>query len=387
MSKPKKLSGHSDTVELAAYALPSRSCGGREHRDPWADDQAEAGPLAVDRHRVVHSAAFRRLQYKTQVFLTSEGDHFRTRLTHTLEVAHVARRLCRRLGLNADLAEAVALVHDLGHSPFGHAGEAALDELMAEHGGFDHNGHSLRVVEYLEHPYPSFRGLNLTVEVRQAVARHHSRYDRPCGHPLADGRCGSLEGQAASLADRLAYDMHDLEDAIGAGLIGGDELDSLDLWREAVDPLRAEFAGLPTAAVRRPVLDRMADALLGDVIAHTRRQIDVLGIAWLDDVEASVEPIAGPSGERASQWDQLEAFLRERVYLHDRLSGMDAQARRWVAALFETYVSRPRLLPDRFAGRIDDQGVYRVVCDYVAGMTDRFCRDEYKRLVGPIDGP
>jgi dGTPase len=386
MSTPDRPSDRYGDAKLAAYALGSGSCGGREHPDRWADEQTEAGPLAVDRHRVVHSAAFRRLQYKTQVFLTSEGDHFRTRLTHTLEVAHVARRLCRRLGLSADLAEVVALVHDLGHSPFGHAGEAALDELMADHGGFDHNGHSLRVVEYLEHPYPSFRGLNLTVEVRRAVARHHSRYDRPCGHPLADGRSGSLEGQAASLADRLAYDMHDLEDAIGAALIGGDELDSLDLWREAVEPLRGEFAGLTTAAVRRPVLDRMVDALLRDVVAHTRRQIDVLGIAGIEDVEAADEPIVGPSGERTGQWDELEAFLRERVYLHDRLSRMDAQARRWVVGLFETYVMRPGLLPERFVRRIDEQGVYRVVCDYVAGMTDRFCQDEHRRLVGPIDG-
>jgi len=383
MSTPDEPSEHADHVELAAYALPSRRCGGREHPDPWTDDQSHAGPLAVDRHRVVHSAAFRRLQYKTQVFLTSEGDHFRTRLTHTLEVAHVARRLCHRLSLNADLAEAVALAHDLGHSPFGHAGEAALNELMGEHGGFDHNGHSLRVVEYLEHPYPSFRGLNLTLQVRQAVARHRSRYDQPCDHPLADGRCGSLEGQVASLADRLAYDMHDLEDAIGAALIGADELDSLDLWRESVEPLPGEFAGLSMAAVRRPVLDRMVDVLLDDVVAHTRRQIEALSIRRIEDVEAAVEPIVGPGVEQAKRWAQLETCLRERVYLHDRLSRMDAQARRWVVGLFETYVSQPQLLPKRFAGRIDDQGVHRVVCDYIAGMTDRFCQDEYRRLFGP----
>ncbi|HUW82706.1 MAG TPA: dNTP triphosphohydrolase [Phycisphaerae bacterium] len=386
MSRPKEPLDRSGDAELAAYALPSRCCGGREHPDRWADDESEGGALAVDRHRVVHSAAFRRLQYKTQVFLTSEGDHFRTRLTHTLEVAHVARRLCRRLGLNADLAEVIALVHDLGHSPFGHAGEAALNELMKEHGGFDHNGHSLRVVEYLEHPYPSFRGLNMTLHVRQAVARHRSRYDRPCDHPLADGRYGPLEGQVASLADRLAYDMHDLEDAIGAGLVSGDQLALIDLWREAIEPLRAEFSGLSTAAVRRPVLDRIADALLDDVTEHTRRHIDVLGIAGLGDVEAAVEPIVGSGSERARQWNQIETFLRDRVYLHDRLTRMDAQARRWVAALFEAYAGRPRLLPDRFAGRIDDQGVYRVVCDYVAGMTDRFCQDECRRLFEPAEG-
>ena len=386
MSRPNKLSGHSDHAELAAYALPSRCCGGREHPDRWADDESEGGALAVDRHRVVHSAAFRRLQYKTQVFLTSEGDHFRTRLTHTLEVAHVARRLCRRLGLNGDLAEVVAFVHDLGHSPFGHAGETALNELMEEHGGFDHNGHSLRVVEYLEHPYPSFRGLNLTLEVRQAVARHRSRYDGPSDHPLADGRCGSLEGQVASLADRLAYDMHDLEDAIGAGLVSADQLDLIDLWREAIGPVRAEFGGLSMAAMRRPVLDRIADALLDDVTEHTRRHIDMLGIAGLGDVEAAVEPIVGSGGERARQWNQIETFLREHVYLHDRLVRMDAEAGGLVAALFEAYVGRPRLLPDRFAGRIEDQGVYRVVCDYIAGMTDRFCQDECKRLFEPSEG-
>ncbi len=234
----------------------------REHEDPLA---GFLPPLVLDRQRVVHSSAFRRLQYKTQVFLTAE-DHFRTRLTHTLEVAHLARILAAALGLDAELAEVVALAHDLGHPPFGHAGERALDELLRAQGGFEHNSHALRVVEYLEHPYPHFRGLNLTLVVRQCLAKHSTRFDRPGAHPLQDGRPPPPEGQVAALADRLAYALHDLQDGLYAGLIEPASLRDLSLWVEAY---RGPASPDPHELRRhlRPTIDRMQRLVVADVVA------------------------------------------------------------------------------------------------------------------------
>ena len=368
--------------DLAPYAIDPAHCRLREHGDPFADPSQ---PLAVDRHRVLHSAAFRRLQYKTQVFLTNEGDHFRTRLTHTLEVANIARCLARRLRVNTDLAEIVALAHDVGHPPFGHAGESQLGRQMADHGGFDHNRHSLRVVDYLEHPYPPFRGLNLTRAVREAMAKHTSQYDRPSDHPLADGRTASLEGQIASLADRVAYNCHDVEDALAAGITNEGELASLTLWRQASEPIRRDHGNAPTPAVRRPILDRLLAVILDDVAEHTHRAIASAGIATPADVAEHRQPLVALSPTRLSELQQLEAFLRERIYSHRTIIRMDTKARRFVSALFGAYLDEPRLLPERFARRIDEQGTQRVVCDYIAGMTDRFCQDEYQRLFQPFE--
>ncbi len=348
----------------------------REHEDPLGDDLP---PLVVDRQRIVHSAAFRRLQYKTQVFVALESDHYRTRLTHTLEVAHLARCLAEALGLNAELAEVVALAHDLGHPPFGHAGEQALNECAQDHGGFEHNMHALRVVEYLEHPYPTFRGLNLTRCVRECLAKHTTRYDRPGPHSLQDGRPPPLEGQVAALADRLAYGLHDLQDGVYAELVEPKQLQGLELWRSAYDgPARP--AGHAWRARLRPAIDRMQSMLIEDTVAETRRRLAEHGGGRGADAErASVETVA-LSARMEERVRELEAFLLDHVYRHEQLVQMDSQARRVIAAVFNAYVERPQLMPPRFAGRVAEQGVQRVAADYVAGMTDRFCSLEHARL-------
>ncbi|HSW46571.1 MAG TPA: dNTP triphosphohydrolase, partial [Phycisphaerae bacterium] len=247
---------------MKPYAVTPANSRGREHPETFPKN---VDPFAIDRQRVLHSAAFRRLEFKTQVFVVGEHDHFRTRLTHTLEVASIARRLCTGLEVNIAVGELIALAHDLGHPPFGHAGEVALADLMKNHGGFEHNAQSLRVIEFLEHPYPPFRGLNATCEVRESLAKHCTLYDKPGCHPLADGSRAPIEGQIANLADRLAYDCHDLEDAIGAGLITEPELAAVDLWAEAIAEPRRRYPDLPLAAIRRPVLDSLESTMLAAV--------------------------------------------------------------------------------------------------------------------------
>jgi dGTPase len=376
----------------AARAATSR---GRAYPDP--DDAAAPGArsdaFALDRQRVLATAAFRRLTYKTQVFVTSESDHYRTRLTHTLEVAQVARRLAIALGVNENLAEVIALAHDLGHAPFGHAGEAALRALLRDHGGFEHNLQSLRVVDYLEHPFPPFRGLNLTYETREGLVKHITAYDHPdpaflpesAGELLASGPWPSLEGQIACVADRLAYDTHDLEDGLGAGLIDERQLGDVALWSTAAAPVRGRYPEAALPAIRRLILDRMLDVLLADVAGEACRRSVRLQPAALDDVRQAAEPIIAFSAELEPQVKTLESFLFDHVYRHHRLVRMDDKARRLIVRLFEAYVENPAMLPDRFAQRIPTQGVQRVVCDYVAGMTDRFCQDDYKRLFEPFE--
>jgi len=372
----------SSEPSLKPYAATAANSRGREHGESFPRN---ADPFAIDRQRVLHSAAFRRLERKTQVFVTSEHDHFRTRLTHTLEVASVARRLCTALQVNGMVGELIALTHDLGHPPFGHAGEKALAELMADHGGFEHNSQSLRVIEYLEHPYPPFRGLNASYEVRESLAKHCTLYDKPGRHPLADGTHAPIEGQIANIADRLAYDCHDLEDALGAGLIGEEQLATVALWAEAAAEPRSQYPDLPLAAIRRPILDQLEAAMLGDIVACSRRRITAAGIKTIDDVRACGQLSVDFSPAMESRVAELEAFLKEHVYRHPRLVRMDNKAKRFVHALFEAYLAEPKLLPPRFVDRIAELGAHRVICDYVAGMTDRFAQNEHKRLFEPFE--
>ncbi len=364
------------------YAVTSANSRGREYPETFPPN---VDPVAVDRQRVLHAAAFRRLVHKTQVFVTSEHDHFRTRLTHTLEVASVARRLCVALQVNGAVGELIALTHDLGHPPFGHAGEMALRELMKHHGGFEHNAQSLRIVEFLEHPYPPFRGLNLTYEVRESLAKHCTIYDAPGQHPLADGSAAPVEGQIANLADRVAYDCHDLEDALGAGLVSEAELDDLEIWREASAAARKSWPDLPLAAVRRPILDQLEAIMMEAIVRESRRRIAAAGVATIDDVRRCPTAVVAMAPDTEAKIQGLESFLLERVYRHPRLIRMDSKARRFIEQLFAAYVDEPRMLPPRFAGRIPELGLHRVVCDYISGMTDRFCQDEYKRLFEPFE--
>jgi len=326
----------------------------REHQDPYLDDQH---PLAIDRQRVIHSAAFRRLQYKTQVFVARREDHFRTRLTHTLEVASMARRIAGRLELDPELAEVVALAHDLGHPPFGHAGERALDECMRARGGrFEHNQHTLRVVTELEHPYPDFRGLNLTAAVLRGLRTHQTKYDRP---DVEDADAGSPEGRAADLADEFAYVSHDLQDGVFAGLLEPVRLSETALWRDC-------YAG---AATR------------DDVLRNLRPTIERIQATLIADVANASSPERIRLSEKGrARLDELDALLFEGVYRHEQVVSMDEQAERIVREVFQAYVRRPSLMPGRFAERVDREGATGVSTDYVAGMTDRFCRDEHARL-------
>lgn len=348
----------------------------------YADDPCAAGlpPLTVDRQRVVHASAFRRLQHKTQVFVAVRSDHYRTRMTHTLEVAHLARTLARRLDLDAELAELAALAHDLGHPPFGHAGERALDECMKDSGGFEHNVHALRVVEYLEHPYPEFRGLNLTRVLRECLAKHTTRYDEPGSHPLQDGRPPPLAGQVAALADRLAYGLHDLQDGVYAGLIDPASLGDLRIVGEAGAPAATKETRETTAAGLRR-LRPLADSLERFLVEDCAR-------AMRDKAAATASGGGGAELVRLTDATdaglcELEALLRGRVYRSSQLARMDSKARRIVIALFDAYVSEPALLPERFRRRVDAQGPQRVATDYIAGMTDRFCLQEHARLFDP----
>jgi dGTPase len=336
--------------------------------------------------------AFRRLRYKTQVFVTDCGDHFRTRLTHTLEVEVQAQRIARLLCVNDRLAGAIALAHDLGHSPFGHAGESALADLMKDHGGFEHNLQSLRVVDYLEHPYPDFRGLNLSFEVRESLIKHSTRFDHPDrvspdpqSKPLLDsGPQAPLEGQVANLADAIAYTLHDIEDGLVEAALSTDVLRSSRIWREAADPIQKRHPEAPLHAIRRPVLDQIARRLHADATEETHRRIAAAGVRSVDDVRAIAAQLVGFSDGIQKDIDELQGILVESVYRNHRVVRMDSKARRLVRELFEAYLAEPRLMPERFTARTTDQGLRRVICDYVAGMTDRFCQEEHRRIFAPF---
>jgi dGTPase len=286
----------------------------------------------------------------------------------------------------------IALAHDLGHPPFGHAGETALRALMSEHGGFEHNSPSLRTVDYLEHPFPPFRGLNLSFEVREGLAKHETTYDRPTEalhampqELLTRGRWPTLEAQITCVADRLAYDGHDLEDAIAARLVTENDLKTVRLWADAAEPIRSHYPDAPLPAIRRPVLDNLLNRLMLGTIEESQRRIETARPASTEDVRNATQPLVGLPDELAPLVEELDAFLRERVYHHPWLVRMDAKARRLIERLFAAYLENPRMLPARYSRRIDEQGVHRVVCDYIAGMTDRFCQDDYRRLFEPFE--
>lgn len=340
------------SARRSVSAAPSTERVHAEIADPLRN------PFEVDRHRVISCTAFRRLLYKTQVLAPSHYDHFRTRMTHTLEVAQVARTLVRRLRADEDLAEAITLAHDLGHPPFGHAGEAELNERMSAHGGFNHNAHSLRVVEYLEHPYPAFRGLNLTRATLDGLRAHSTRYDAPT---CTDDR-PNVETQIASWADRIAYNLHDLEDAIGAEWINRQALRRLVLWRQAAAGTNLPQPTGSLHGMRRSILDSMLGLLLADLASGADR------------------PALTLSNPMEAHLVELEQFLAERVYRHPEVVATDAQGRGMIRTLFLTYVNDPAQMPVRFTSRIDDLGVERVVCDYIAGMTDRFCQEQVRKL-------
>ncbi|MDP6634573.1 MAG: deoxyguanosinetriphosphate triphosphohydrolase [Phycisphaerae bacterium] len=335
-----------------------------------------------DRDRIVHCTAFRRLDFKTQVFVPHEHDHFRTRMTHTLEVALIARTLGRALGLNEDLIEAVALAHDLGHSPFGHGGEAVLAKLMAEHGGFEHNRQSLRVVDYLEHPYPDFRGLNLTQVVRECIARHETAYDTPACSDFSDDLQAPLAGQVVDAADEIAYTSADLEDALVSGFITTAQLDDLELWQRAWGAASQQYPGAREIHLRIRACKNVLEIMASDLLETTVTGIRALGAkASPDTVRRAGRKCAHFSDALAPAIANLQKFLMDNVYEAGENRRRNEETQRIITDLFSRYIADGSLLPERYRRRIDTEGLHRVVCDYIAGMTDRYCKAQHAEII------
>jgi dGTPase len=389
-----------DDGDLAPFAMPSAAGRGRRHPEP---DHPYRTVYQRDRERVVHCTAFRRMTGKTQVLVASVNDHHRTRLTHTLEVTQVARTVARRLRLNEDLTEAIALAHDIGHPPFGHAGEAALDECLKDHGGFNHNLFGLRRVDELEERYPDFPGLNLSFEVREAFVRHSGRLGSAEGAEFRDAGGPLLEAQVVDVVDSIAYDTHDADDALGLGLIFLGELDAVEFWDRAGRRVHAHTPGLSGNPFRTAVVRELLAWQVTDLLDETARRLAAAGVRSAADVRATRDPLVGFTGEMVRLKAGLERFLRERVYRHHRVLRMTANGKRILQALFAEYVRSPELLPEKHlrrwtgadavigpppagwvtAARRPVPSLERVVGDYLAGMTDRFAQQEYRRLFLP----
>jgi dGTPase len=371
-----------EAATLAPYAMRSRDSRGRQHPD-------SEHPLRMvfqrDRDRIIHSSAFRRLEYKTQVFVNHEGDYYRTRLTHTMEAAQVTRTLARALGLNEDLAEAIALAHDLGHTPFGHAGERTLDRLMAPHGGFDHNSQSLRIVDLLEERYPGFRGLNLSWEVREGIVKHSTRYDRPQVQAFDPAFAPCLEAQIVDFADEIAYNAHDIDDGLKSGMLDGAELASVALWAEAMAEVSRRAPGAPPNIVRYQGVRLVLDRLVTDLCESLLDRLRELAIDDLAAVRRVKPRLVEFSPAMTEKNRELKTFLYDRLYTHHRVVRMTQKADRVMTALFEMYMAEPRQLPPHVTRRVREEGesVPRVIADYIAGMTDRFALQEYKKLLDP----
>lgn len=363
---------------LAATAQKSGDSRGRHYPEPSHPYRTE---FQRDRARIIHSRAFRRLEYKTQVFLNGTGDHLRTRLTHSIEVASISRTIARALSLNEDLAEAIALAHDLGHSPFGHSGEEMLAECMREYGGFDHNRQSLRVVELLETSYPDFPGLNLTFEVREGLQKHQKSYDPPTPGEQSYF-CPSLEAQVTDLADEITYYSHDLDDAIDFEILTHAQLEENAVWRQSLDTVLNTYSGIREPELHKLVIRNIIDAQVRDVVTTSATAIAKAQAENPDQVRRLTMRLVSYSEELDAENEELRRFLYKNVYYHPRVAEVNRRACEMLRAVFEAYVRTPELLGEATAKRIEAEGLHRTICDYIAGMTDRYLLEEYSRLVG-----
>jgi dGTPase len=379
-----------NALTLAAYASDPEHSRGRLHAEP---ESATRSVFQRDRDRIVHSGAFRRLQYKTQVFVYHEGDYFRTRLTHSLEVAQITRSICRQLGLNEDLAEAVALAHDLGHTPFGHAGEEELGERLkaAGAGSFDHNVQTFRILTALEHRYAGFDGLNLTWESLEGVVKHNGPVHDPAPELTAFCQAFDLElathagpeAQVAALGDDIAYDNHDIDDGLRAGLFTLDELEELELVGPVLDEVRTAHPGIDEQRLIHEAVRRLIDRMVSDLLGETRRRLSDLGPDGPDAVRRAGEPVVAFSDAMRQKERALRRFLFERMYRHFRVNRMTQKVRRVVRELFEQYNRAPNCLPQDWrdhAETLDPPARARLVGDYIAGMTDRYAIEEHRKL-------
>jgi dGTPase len=376
---------------LAAYAAQESNSRGRRHAEAAPAHRSE---YQRDRDRIVHSAAFRRLEYKTQVFVNHEGDLFRTRLTHSIEVAQIGRTIARSLKLNEDLAEAIALAHDLGHTPFGHAGQDALNECMRPYGGFEHNAQSLRVVDELEDKYAEFRGLNLSFETREGILKHCSlkraRALGDIGERFIKKRQPGLEAQLANLADEIAYNNHDVDDGLRARLLEIEQLRQVPLFARHHDQVLKAYSGLTPKQLRHETIRRMINTLVSDLVEQTAARLRKLKPQHPDEVRAQSKPLVGFGDRIQAENLELKRFLREQLYRHHQVYRMTFKAQRVVKDLFGALFEDPRLLLPEFFGAAQEAersgglaGRARVVADYVAGMTDRYAIDEHERLFDP----
>lgn len=367
---------------LAPYAMRSSATRGRDLAlvpDRWRTE------FQRDRDRIIHSAAFRKLEYKTQVYIVHFGDYYRTRITHTMEVAQIARTLARNLRLNNDLTEAIALAHDVGHTPFGHSGETALQRLLINDGGFEHNEQGLRVVELLEERYPDIQGLNLTWEVREGIIKHASEYDSPVV-PLRfePHRSPTMESQVCDVADEIAYNSHDLDDALKMGLIEERDLKAVDWIWEILQEIRALTpANQPDKFVKYRVIGKVIDTMVADVFGTTQINMERHNIQTVEDVRNCPSRLVGFSADQGQRNRVLKDFLLHHVYMHPSVVRMNSKADYFVERLFELYVRIPGQLPLKYQKRIEADGIKRVVTDYISGMTDRYLTEDYSRAFEP----
>jgi len=365
---------------LAPYAQFSADTRGRKHREAPPEWRTE---YQRDRDRVIHSRAFRRLEYKTQVFLNGTGDHLRTRLTHTMKVAAISRNIARALKLNEDLAETIALAHDLGHSPFGHKGETVLNRLMKAAGGFEHNRHSLRIVEELEQRYPRFSGLNLTWEVREGLAKHHTAYDHPGQQPAFAAKSPSLEAQVADLADEITYYSHDLDDGLDSGLLSEAQLNrEVRLWRQAARTVEREDGQLADECRRHCIIRCITDLQVKDVVTTTEKLIREAGVASADEVRLQPRRLVRYSPRRRALNQELRKFLYKNLYYNPAVNGPHLRSRRILEELYHRYLQEHQQVGGLARKRARRDGWPRAICDYLAGMTDRYANLEHQRLFG-----
>lgn len=368
-----------ETTMLAPYAVKSGESRGRQHQE---EEHSYRTRFQRDRDRIIHCSAFRRLEYKTQVFVYHEGDYYRTRLTHSLEVAQIARSICKSLQLNEDLAEAIALSHDLGHPPFGHTGQNVLNTLMKNQGGFEHNKQSLRIVKILEKRYPEFEGLNLTWEVLEGISKHFKDEE----NPLAGGegfRYPSLEAQVADYADAIAYNAHDLDDGITSNLLDIGQLRQVALWKENEEFLDRKYSNLDFKLKKYQIVRRIINGLVTDFRESTLRNLKENEIGHADDVRKARARVAGFSAEIEEKNKELKRFLFKNMYTHRKVRRMEFKAKMYLTEIFRAYEQIPELLPEALLKSEYQGPLNRRICDYISGMTDRYAIGEYEKLFAP----
>lgn len=368
---------------LAPYGIRSRDSKGRKYPDSKPKFRTA---FQRDRDRILHTTAFRRLEYKTQVFLNTEGDYYRTRLTHTLEVAQIGRTIARALGANEDLEEAICLAHDLGHSPFGHSGERMLNSLMKRHGGFDHNKQSLRIVTQLENRYPDYPGLNLTWETREGIVKHETEYDISDADDYDPELRGHLEAQIANAADELAYSAHDLDDGLRSGLISASMLSDLNLWKLLVESVGWKGPEL-TELDRNRMIRRMIGMEVRDLITATNQALIDSGVQSVEELQKLSYNVIRFSDEMEVNNRELKDFLFRNLYQSHRVIRMQVKAEKIISDIFQAYHAEPLMLPQHIQDTIDQRGLERAICDYIAGMTDRYATEEHQKLFDPNQKP